>query len=81
MKDSKVIANTPDCFIELIHRRSSPTTWIVRRWKKTGWFKKRISSHWFVDGEQAFSFAKTMKQEHDRHAGSNDVQENHHHAQ
>lgn len=76
MKDSKVILNTPDCFIELIHRRSSPTAWIVRRSKKNFLFRKQISSNWFVDGEQARSFAQKMKQDHERNAGSNDKQNN-----
>ncbi len=81
MKKSMVISNVADCFIELIHRDSSPTTWIVRRSRKNLWFKKRISSHWFIDGGQALLFAREMKQKHDRHALSNDLQKNPHYAQ
>jgi len=30
------------------------------------WFKKRISSDWFINRSQAFAYAKEMKREHDR---------------
>jgi hypothetical protein len=58
MKESMVISKAADCFIELIHRKSNPTVWIVRRSKKTLWFKKRLSSDWFTSGKQALSFAR-----------------------
>ncbi len=64
MNDSTVISNDRDCFIELIHRKSDSGTWIVRRWKKSLLLKKRVSSDWFIDGEQALAFAQRMKQEH-----------------
>ena len=80
MKDSMVISNTPDCFIELIHRRSSPTAWIVRRSKKNFLFKKRISSNWFVDAEQARSFAQKMKQDHERNGSSHGAEKDLRHA-
>jgi len=67
MKESIVISKAAECFIELIHRDSNPTVWIVRRSKKHLWFKKQISSAWFIDGEQALSFANEMKRDHDRH--------------
>jgi hypothetical protein len=31
------------------------------------WFKKRISSDWFINRSQAFAYAKEMKREHDRY--------------
>jgi len=69
MKESIVISTAADCFIELIHRESNPTVWIVRRWKKNLWFKKFISSDWFTDGPQALSFANRMKRDHERNYG------------
>ena len=69
MKKSIAISKAADCFIELIHHDSNPTVWIVRRSKKNFWFKKRISSDWFIDGQQALSFAKKMKRDHDRNDG------------
>lgn len=66
MKDSTVILNSPDCYIELIHRRSNPTNWIVLRSTKSFWFKKRVSSHWFIDSGQAMTFAREMKLQHER---------------
>ena len=65
MKESTVISALPACFIELIHRRSNPTMWIVKRYRKRLWFKKQLSSHWFIDGQQALAFAQTMKRTHE----------------
>jgi hypothetical protein len=67
MKETFVISNDRDCFIELTHRDSDPSVWIVRRWTKFMWFKKRISSDWFINRSQAFAYAKEMKREHDRY--------------
>jgi len=67
MKETFVISNDRDCFIELTHRDSDPSVWIVRRWTKSMWFKKRISSDWFINRSQAFAYAKEMKREHDRY--------------
>ena len=66
MRESIVISRASDCFIELIHRESNPTVWIVRRWKKNLWIKKLISSDWFTDGQEAQSFADRMKRDYDR---------------
>jgi len=65
MKDVTIISNTREYCIELTHRDSDPGLWIVRRWKKFMWFKKRISSNWFSDKQQALAFAHAMKQGHD----------------
>jgi len=56
-----IVLNTPDCYIELIHRDSEPALWIVRRSTKLLWFKKRVSSHWFNDKRQALAFANEIK--------------------
>ena len=59
-----IVSNARDCFIELIHRDSEPATWIVRRWKKSLCFRKRISSDWFNDERQALAFADEIKLKH-----------------
>lgn len=64
MKHITVISNARDCRIEIIHRGSDPGVWIVRRWKKFLWLKKRISSDWFIDGKQARAFANDLKRKH-----------------
>jgi hypothetical protein len=61
MKNITVLSNARDCFIELTHRSSDPGSWIVRRWTKFLWFRKRISSDWFNDERQAIAFANAMK--------------------
>ena len=56
-----IISNIRNCFIEVLHHNADPSTWIVRRWKKFLWFKKRISSDWFINRQQAFAYAHEMK--------------------
>ncbi len=75
LKDITVISNARDCFIELTHRNSDPGVWIVRRWTKFLWFKKRVSSHWFNDGQQAVAFANQTKKDHDGHQSSREGKE------
>ena len=58
-----IISNLRDCFIEVLHHESDPSVWIVRRWKKILWFKKRISSDWFISRQQAFAYANEIKQQ------------------
>jgi len=38
---------------------------MVNRWKKTLWFKKRISSKWFIDGKQAFAYANELRRRYE----------------
>lgn len=64
MKQKIVIANESSCRIEIIHRKMYPTVWIVRYSKKYLWFRKRISSTWFIDQKQAMAFADELKREH-----------------
>jgi len=75
MKESTTISKTAGCFIELIHRKSNPTVWIVRRWNEDRWFKKFVSSDWFIDGHQALSFAERMKRDFDRVQGFDSAKE------
>ena len=56
-----IISNSGNSQIEVLHRDSDPSTWIVRRWKKFLWFKKRISSDWFSNREHAFAYAYETK--------------------
>jgi hypothetical protein len=64
MKTTTVISNARDCVIELTHRDSDPGVWIVRTWSKFMWFKKRISSAWFNEEQQALAFANELKQKY-----------------
>ena len=66
MSRATIISNTPDCFIELIHSENDPSVWIVRRSKKRLWMKRRISSDWYLSGEEAMACAVSMKSECDR---------------
>jgi hypothetical protein len=70
-----VISNIRDCFIEILHHDADPSTWIVRRWKKILWFKKRISSDWFINRHQAFAYAHEMKGTYNRLHGIYAVKE------
>jgi hypothetical protein len=65
LKETFVISNNRDSFVEVSHRDSDPSVWIVRRWTKFLWFRKRVSSDWFINRSQAFAYAKEMKREHD----------------
>lgn len=56
-----VIADNGGYLIEVTNRTADPGPWIVRRWKRVLWFRKRISSDWFLDRDEAVAFAKKMK--------------------
>jgi hypothetical protein len=75
MKKITVLSNSGNCFIELRHRDSDPGTWIVRRWKKFLWFKRRMSSDWFNDRHQALAFAEAMRQMYEKHLDARDGKE------
>jgi hypothetical protein len=64
MKNVTVISNNRDSIIEVSHRSSDSGAWIVGEWRRKLWYRKRISSHWFIDKEQAFAFAHELKREH-----------------
>lgn len=55
------ILNTRNSLIELTHSDSDAGSWKVRRWKRFLWFKRRISSDWFLDEKQALVFAQQLK--------------------
>jgi len=50
-------------YVEVINRPSDAGSWTVRRWKKFLWFKRMISSRWFLDEQQARLFALKLKRE------------------
>ena len=64
-----VISNAHNCFIEVVRRDSEPASWIVNRSKKTFWSKKRISSKWFIDGQEAFAYANELKNRYEMIVG------------
>ena len=80
-QDRTIISNIRKCFIEVLHHDADPSTWIVRRWKKLLWFKKRISSDWFINRQQAFAYAYEMKQDYSRHNSKHEIRESRRHAQ
>jgi len=49
--------------VELSQVPNAGTTWVVRVYKKRLLFKSRISSDWFLDGEQAKRFADQLSRE------------------
>ncbi len=55
------ILNSRESSVVLTHDDADPGSWVVRRWKKILWFRKRISSDWFTNKEQAMAFANEMK--------------------
>ena len=63
-QNRSVISDIRNCFIEVLHRDDDPSIWIVRCWKKSFWFKKRVSSDWFINMQQAFAYADEMKREY-----------------
>ncbi len=65
-----MIADSGGCLIELTHRSSDPGSWIVRRWKKILWWKKRTSTDWFLDKQEALVFAAKMKRDIERQQDS-----------
>jgi hypothetical protein len=75
-----IVSNLQDCFIEVLHRDADSNLWMVRRCKKVLWFKKRISSDWFVNRQQAFIFAHAMKGKYYKHHNIHVVKEKQHHA-
>jgi len=60
MKQTTIISNAPDCYLELIHDASMPGKWIVRRSHTFLWFRKKFSEHLFTDRGRAFAFATRM---------------------
>jgi hypothetical protein len=49
--------------VELTQTPLAGTPWVVRVYKKRFMIKRRISSDWFLDGEQARRFADQLSRE------------------
>jgi hypothetical protein len=64
MINTTIISHARDCFVDVTHRRTDPGTWNVQRWRKVLWFRKRISSDWFLDLDQALAYAERLKRDH-----------------
>jgi hypothetical protein len=57
--------------VELEENHGIGTSWIVRVYKKNFLFKKRVSSDWFLDRDQAKTFAEELALElRDRASGT-----------
>ena len=51
-------------FIVIVqHRENIGTPWVVQTYRKMFFWKRRISSDWFLDGDQAKLFAKQLSVE------------------
>ncbi len=66
MKQTTVVSRYSDCYIEVIHYRSNPTVWIVKRSRTFLFFKRQVLNRWFIDEKQAYAFAESLKAEHER---------------
>jgi hypothetical protein len=66
MDETTIIENNRASHVEVSHRDSDPGTWIVKRWKKSLWFRRQVSTDWFSDKLQALAFANEMKRGHDK---------------
>ena len=58
-----------------ISRGGSP--WIVRVYKKFFLFKRRVSSDWFLDGEQAKLFSEQLARELTENGTSEEIRSRH----
>jgi hypothetical protein len=74
-----VIGENEQYRIELSHQRSDACVWTVRFLKKSLFFKRLTSSHWFINEQQAFAYAVGMRNEHIRYHGDRDAGERQHH--
>lgn len=51
-----------DYLVRILHYDDDPTSWIVRKYKKQLWWKKRTCSVWFNDENQALKYVKKLKE-------------------
>lgn len=61
MNEQRIIAESNEILVDILHRLEDPGVWIVRHWKKILWFKRKMSFHWFNNEQQAVVFAKTLR--------------------
>jgi hypothetical protein len=64
MKNVTYLSNVRECVIELTRSDAEQGSWTVRHATRLMWFKRRISSHWFSDEQQALAFAGELKQKY-----------------
>ena len=70
MKQRTIISSARDCYVEVSRQNSDQGSWIVNRSKRIFWFKRRLSSNWFIDDPKAFAYANEMKKSHELLLGS-----------
>ena len=49
--------------VEVVRVDGLGSTWIVRVYKKILFFRKKVSSDWFLDGAQAEQFAQRLRKD------------------
>ncbi len=55
-----LLANNGIWKFELLHDKTDPCVWIVRRSRSFLWFRWQSSSYWFFDRNNALDFARTQ---------------------
>ena len=50
-------------YVELLQTRNTGAAWVVRVFKKVLFFRKVVSSDWFLDQQQAKEFAESLAHE------------------
>jgi hypothetical protein len=58
-----VIPAGDNMFVELKHPKGLGGSWVVRSYRRLLFFKRAISSDWFLDGDQAKKFAEQLAAE------------------
>jgi hypothetical protein len=60
----RTMLKTPNGFsIEIKQTERLGTPWIVRSYRNRAFFRRRLSSDWFLNGEQAKTFAEQLLRE------------------
>ncbi|NUN69182.1 MAG: hypothetical protein HUU02_05675 [Bacteroidetes bacterium] len=59
-----VISNNGTWVFELLHDRTDPCVWIIRRSRAFLWFRWKRSLYWFFDRNNALEFARTQAAVH-----------------
>jgi hypothetical protein len=59
-KISIVISDNPDCRIVLLHYTDDPSAWIIRKWVRKGFLRRRTESKWFNSRDLAEVYARKL---------------------
>ncbi len=60
-----VFSDRDDCYLTIANDPADPCSWVLRRWKKRLFMKKRLLSLWFATREQAEAHARALLKECD----------------